>query len=413
MKKVKKIFGPGFTTGASDNDPSGIATYSQAGAQFGYGQLWTAIFTLPFLIVVQEMCTRISIVSKKGLATLLRENYHKSIAYFTCFVLAIGNTVNIGADLNAMAECASLILNLNFYVYLFFFVFLTLALEIFVPYKKYSKILLFFSFFLILYIFVVFRTEQDWKAIMINTILPTLKMNKDYLLNIIAILGTTISPYMFFWQSEQHMEEMKIKCKTQKLKKIKKSEEIKGMRVDTVTGMFISNIFMFFIIIVSSATLHVHGITNIESASQAAKALEPIAGNFASIIFAVGVIALGLLSIPVLAGTTAYVFSEVFIKKKGLDNKFHQAKFFYIVIIISVVVGLCTNFIPIKPFKMLYYSAVINGALAPILIFIIILLANNKKIMGKKSNGVFSNVVSGLLILLLVLSLIVFLVFLF
>lgn len=200
---MKKILGPGFITGASDNDPSGIATYSQAGAQFGYSQLWMALFTLPFLIVVQEMCTRIAIVTKKGLTTLLRENYPKSLTYFTCLILMIANTINIGADLSAMAECAKLIINLNFYFYLIFFVVLTLILEIFLPYKKYSKLLIFFSFFLILYVILAFQIEQNWKAIAMNSFLPTMQMNKDYILNFIAVLGTTISPYMFFWQSEQ------------------------------------------------------------------------------------------------------------------------------------------------------------------------------------------------------------------
>lgn len=411
--KTKKIFGPGFITGMSDNDPSGIATYSQSGAHFGYSQLWLSIYTLPLLIVVQEMCARISLVSKKGIITLLRENYHKSLVYFTSIILLIANSINIGADLNAMAECSNALINIHFYFYLLFFSIITILLMIFLNYKKYSKILVFFSIFLMAYIFIPFVTKQDMTLIIKNFFIPNIQMNKDFLLNLVAIIGTTISPYMFFWQPEQTLEEIKLKHKTQKVKPTDLKDEMKGMREDTISGMSISNIFMFFIIIVTAATLHANGIMNVESADQAAKALEPILGTYAFLIFSIGIISQGLLSIPILAGSSAYVCAEALRKKKGLDNKFSEAKFFYITIILAVLIGFIVNLTSLKPFKMLYYSAAINGILTPILIFVIMLIANNKKIMKRKSNGTFANVLSSLLIILTSISIVLFFVFLF
>jgi len=394
MFKLKKIIGPGFITGAADNDPSGIATYSQTGAQFGYSQLWTALYCVPFTIVIQEMCTRISIVTKKGITTTLSEHYNNYLVYFMTIVFFVANIVNIGADLNAVAECLQLLIGFNFYFWLFFISIVILLLEIFLSYKIYSKILYFFAFFVVCYVIVGLMSSEDWKKVFINTIIPYFSFNNEYFLNIIAVIGTTISPYMFFWQPAQQIEEIKNDHNSGQVIIKNKSKEIQYMRYDTIIGMVTSNLIMFFIILSAATILNKHGITNIETASDAAKALEPLAGKFSEIVFSIGIISLGLLTIPILAASSSYVFCEAFDKRCGLNEKFKKARYFYSVIILVVLSGLLVNLTGIKPFKMLYYAAALNGIIAPILIAIITLIASNKKIMGNKVNSIFSNVIS-------------------
>lgn len=398
MKKIKKLFeklGPGFITGASDDDPSGIATYSQTGAQFGYSQLWTAPFSFPFMTAVQEMCGRIGLVTGKGLAGVIRKNYARPILYLSVSILFIANTINIGADLGAMASSAGLIFNIPFVFWLVGITALTLILEIFVSYKVYARYLKFLTFSLFAYIFAVFIVRQDLIAILTSTIIPSFSFNNIYLFNIVAILGATISPYLFFWQADEEVEEEvekgKIIAMGKGIPKISKLD-ISEMRKDTILGMFFSNVVMFFIIATVASTLYTSGVHNIETADQAASALRPLAGDLAFLLFAAGIIGTGLLAVPILAGSASYAVSEAFGWREGLYRKFTQAHGFYGVIIIATIVGLLINFLHIPPFKMLYYTAILNGFCAPPLLIIILMISNNKKIMGERTNSLVSNI---------------------
>ena len=395
IKNFFKSAGPGFITGASDDDPSGIAVYSQTGSQFGYGQLWTALFSFPFMAAIQEMCGRIGLVTGKGLAGVIKKNYSKKILYFSVLVLLLANTINIGADLGAMASSGQLVFGISFIYWLLGITALTLVLEIFVSYKVYAKILKYFAFSLLSYVVVAFVVKQDWLQILVSTFVPTFALTKEYLFNIVAILGTTISPYLFFWQAneevEEEVEKRELKSMGAGIPKFKK-KDINNLRTDTISGMFFSNLIMFFIIVTTASTLGVHGMFNIETADQAAQALRPIAGDFAYLLFALGIIGTGLLAVPVLAGSASYALSEVFKMKEGLYRKFKQAHGFYGVITIATVVGLLVNFIGVPSFKMLYYTAILNGLAAPPLMFIIMKISNNKKILGRYTNKKISNV---------------------
>lgn len=397
IQKIKKLlsrFGPGFITGASDDDPSGIATYSQTGAQFGYSQLWTAPFSFPFMAVIQEMCGRIGMVTGKGLSGVIRKHYTKPILYFAVSLLLVANTVNIGADLGAMASAGQLLLGLPFILWLIPMALLTLALEILVSYRVYAKFLKYLTFSLFAYVITVFIVKQQWSQVLLSTVIPNVTFSKQYLLNVIAILGTTISPYLFFWQAGEEVEEEvefhKIRAMGKGVPKITRID-IRKMRYDTFIGMFFSNIVMFFIIATAASTLYKSGVTNIETATDAAIALKPLAGNFAFILFAAGIIGTGLLAVPVLAGSASYAISEAFGFKEGLSEKFMQARGFYAIIAVSTIIGLLVNFSHVPPFKMLYYTAILNGLIAPPLMILILLVSSNPTIMGKYTNSTFSN----------------------
>ncbi len=396
-KKLKKLLsklGPGFITGASDDDPSGIATYSQTGAQFSYTQLWTALFSFPFMTVIQEMCGRIGMVTGRGLSGVILKHYSKKVLYFAVFLLLLANTVNIGADLGAMASSGQLLLKLPYLIWLFAITAIILVLEIFVSYKVYARFLKYLSFTLFAYIVVALIVKQDWIKILSATILPSISLNRDYFLNIVAILGTTISPYLFFWQANEEVEEEvefhKIRAMGKGVPKITRID-IREMGIDTIIGMFFSQLVMFFIIVATASTLGAHGINNIDTATDAAQALKPIAGNFAFILFALGVIGTGMLAVPVLSGSASYAISETFGWKEGLNEKFKKARGFYAVITVATILGLLVNFSGIPPFKMLYYTAVLNGLIAPPLMILILLISSNPRIMGKYTNGKFSN----------------------
>ena len=398
MKKLKKFLsylGPGFITGASDDDPSGIATYSQTGAAFGYSQAWTALFSYPFMSVVQEMCGRIGMVTGKGLSGVIRHHYSAFVLYFAVLLLVIANTVNIGTDLGAMAASGQLLFGIPFIVWLLGVTALTLLLEVFVSYKVYSKYLKFLTFSLFAYVVTVFVVKQDWSEILVSTVFPSFSLNKDYLMNIVAILGTTISPYLFFWQAGEEVEEevaqSKLRVMGRGVPKIT-NRDIRGMRIDTLVGMFFSNLVMFFIIATPGSTLHANGIQNIETAPQAAEALRPLAGNLAYLLFAAGIIGTGLLAVPVLAGSASYALSEAFGWREGLYRRFTQAHGFYGIITIATLFGLMINFIQIPPFKMLYYTAILNGICAPPLMILIMRISSNQKIMGSNVNTRLSNV---------------------
>lgn len=396
LKNLFKIIGPGFITGASDDDPSGIATYSQSGAHFGYTQLWTAFFTTPFMIVIQEMCGRIGMVKGRGLALVIKERYGKKILLPIILLLVVANTINIGADLGAMAASAELVIGLPFIVLLIGMTVLTLVLEIFVSYKVYAKYLKYLALSLFTYVIVVFIVKQDWGTVAASTFIPKINFSKDYIMNIVAILGTTISPYLFFWQSNEEVEEEvatgKLETMDQGTPKVN-TKDIRRMRWDTIIGMIFSNLIMFFIIATAASTLFPNGINNVETAEQAAVALRPLAGNFASLLFLVGIMGVGLLGVPVLAGSASYAVAELFGWKSGLYRKLKAAHGFYGIVILATLVGLLVNFLGIKSFSMLYYAAIINGVVAPFLMIAIVLLAGDKKTMGKYVSSRFLSIV--------------------
>jgi len=394
LRRFFKIFGPGFVTGAADDDPSGIGTYSQTGAKFGYNQLWLALFSFPFMTAVQEMCGRIGMVTGTGLAGVIRKHYSRKILYGAVFLLFLANTINIGADLGAMAAAGQLVLGVPFIVWLVVITGISLFLQIRVPYPAYAKILKYLTLSLFAYIIVAFLVRQPWHEIAVKTLLPSFSTSRDYLFNIVAVLGTTISPYLFFWEADQEAEEdlaqHRVRGYGKGMPRVTLAD-LRAMRIDNVVGMFFSNLVMFFIIVTVASTLGLHGITDIQTANQAAEALRPLAGNITYLLFAVGVIGIGLLAVPVLAGSASYALSEALGWKAGLHYKFRQAHAFYITIAISMVIGAAINFLGIAPFQMLYFTAVLNGLVAPPLLVVLLLVSNNKKVMAKNTNGPLSN----------------------
>lgn len=388
MKEIGlwKRIGPGFITGAADDDPSGIATYAQTGAQFGYGQLWTALFSFPFMAAVQEMCGRIGMVAGEGLSAVIRRHYSRRVLAVVVGLLLVANTINIGADLGAMAAAAELVTGLPSVAWLIGLTALTLSLEVFVSYEKYARILKYLTLSLFAYVAAAFAVSQDWGAIVWSTFVPSFSFSREYVMNIVAILGTTISPYLFFWQADEEAEEgiiSRIRSLT--------AGDVRRMRLDTVFGMFFSNLVMFFIIVTAAFTLHANGITVVDTAARAAEALRPFAGDLAFFLFALGIVGMGLLAVPVLAGSASYAFAEAMGWDGGLHRKLREARGFYGVIMAATVVGLVVNLFGVPPFQMLYYTAVLNGICAPPLLVIILLAANNRKIMGRQTNGWLSN----------------------
>ncbi|MFA5132096.1 MAG: divalent metal cation transporter [Candidatus Paceibacterota bacterium] len=395
IARFKKAIGPGVITGIADDDPSGIATYAQTGAMFGFSQLWLALFSYPFMVAIQEMCGRIGMVTGKGLAGVIKKYYSRKILFGAVAVLAITNIINIGADLGAMASATQLILPVTFVQALFVLTAITIFTEVFIPYPTYVGILKYLALTVFAYVIAAFAVHQDWPKIFHLTIIPHITWTKEYILNVTAMLGTTISPYLFFWQADEEVEEELISNKLRTMGKGTpkiQSEDLQQMRTDTATGMLISNVVTFFIIITTASTLGAHGLTTVTSAAQVAESLRPFAGDFASLLFTLGIVGTGLLAVPVLAGSAAYAISEMFGWKEGLGKKFSQAKAFYAVIIISTLVGLLVNISSISPMVMLYYAAILNGLLAPPLMILILLIGNNKKILGDKVNGRLGNI---------------------
>jgi NRAMP (natural resistance-associated macrophage protein)-like metal ion transporter len=399
---IKKL-GPGLITGAADDDPSGIATYSQTGAQFGTGLLWLSVWTLPFMITIQEMCARIALVTGNGLAANIKHSYRKEIIHVVTILLLIANTFNIGANLGVMAKAVQLIrpgLSFTFLVILIGVICLTLP--VIIPYKKYARYLKWLVITLFSYIITGFIIHMDWQALFHDSIIPHITFSKDQILLITAILGTTISPYLFFWQTSQEVEEEITDGKmTVHSRRGTNLGEIKKMRTDIWTGMFLSNTIMFFIIAVCANTLYVNGIHNIDTASDAALALLPFAGSFATLLFSIGIIGTGLLAVPVLASSTSYAISESFGWKEGLYRRFKKAKAFYLVIIFSILVGIVTNFIGLHPIKTLIYSAIANGIIAPVIIIFIVHISNSHKIMGHYKNSKAQKIIGFLTIFLM------------
>lgn len=394
FKRFFKKLGPGLVTGAADDDPSGIATYAQTGAIFGYRQLWLSVFTLPFMVAAQETCGRIGMVTGKGLAGVIRARHGRIFLFGVVSLLFLANVVNIGADLGAMAASARLVWGIPFSAWLWGFAVLILILQVMVPYPKYAKILKYLTFSLFAYVVTLFLVKADWGAIASGAFLPHFEFSKDFILNVVAFLGTTISPYLFFWQSDEEVEEEVAKGRLRGMGKGVPRvypRDIRDMRRDTALGMLFSNLVSFFIIATTAATLHANSITGIATADQAAEALRPFAGDFAFLLFALGVVGTGLLAVPILAGSASYAFSEAMGWSEGLGKRFSKARGFYIVIIAATLLGILVNFSPIEPFEMLYYAAVLNGICAPPLLFVILKLGNDKKVMGKYVNSRASN----------------------
>jgi len=383
--------GPGLTTGAADDDPSGIATYSQAGAQYGFKLLWLAPFTFPLMAIVQEMCARIGLVTGRGLAANIRQYYPKWVLYICTALLFFANTLNIGADLGAMAKGVQLLFpHFGFMSLVFGFALLSLALQIFTTYEKYAKYLKWLALILLSYIFATLAIKDiDWNQIFTSAILPSITFSKDQIFLITAVLGTTISPYLFFWQTSQEVEEQILGGKTTlKLRREETTpQEVKNMRLDVWSGMFLSNLVMFFIIAACAATLFQSGITNITSAQDAASALKPIAGEKAYLLFALGIIGTGLLAVPVLAGSASYALSESFGWRNGLYRKLKEANAFYGVIILSTLIGLGINYFGFDPIKTLIYSAIFNGLISPVVLVLIVIMSSSKKMMGNWVNN--------------------------
>jgi NRAMP (natural resistance-associated macrophage protein)-like metal ion transporter len=383
------MLGPGLTTGASDDDPSGITTYSQTGAQFGFQYLWLAAWTFPFSAMVQEMCARIGLVTGRGLAGNIRTHFNRQVLYVCALMLFIANAVNIGADLGAMAKAAQLLNpRLSFGWLVVGFSALSLGLQIFTPYVRYARYLKWLAMVLLAYIFSAILAHLNWHDVLSRGFVPHLEFNKASIVLLCAILGTTISPYLFFWQTSQEVEEQILQGKITLAERRTATapEDVKSMRVDVWSGMFLSNLVMFFIIAACGGVLYAHGVTNIQSAAQAAEALRPFAGNATYFLFAVGIIGTGMLAIPVLAGSSSYTLSESFRWREGLYRPLNQAHAFYGVIIISMLVGLGINFLGIDPIKALIYAAFLNGLVAPVILALIVIISSNKKVMGRWVN---------------------------
>ncbi len=376
--------GPGLITGAADDDPSGIATYSQVGAQFGYGLAWTMLFSLPFMIVIQEISARIGCVTGRGIADNLRRHYRPWLVRTIVSLLLAANVINLGADVGAMGAALKLLLGGNARLYTTGFGILCIIAEIFVSYALYAGLLKWLTLSLFAYIAVVFTAHVPWSAALLGTLVPHLTFDADHATALVAVLGTTISPYLFFWQAGMEVEDRRHRnARPLCLAPGEAGPQLRRIRIDTVVGMAASNVIAIFIIYATAATLHVAGVTDIQTSSQAAEALRPIAGEFTFAIFAAGIIGTGLLAVPVLAGSGAYAVSEAFRWREGLDRRLLQAKSFYAAIAVSTMAGVGLNFTALDPVKALYWSAVVNGVLAAPVMAAMLLIGVNGRIMGR------------------------------
>ncbi|SFF45569.1 NRAMP family divalent metal transporter [Flavobacterium xueshanense] len=384
-----KKLGPGLVTGASDDDPSGIATYSQAGAAYGLSTLWTAIIAFPLMAAIQQMCARIGLVTSQGLTGTLKKHYPRPILYLMLLFSFPAIVMNIGADIAGMGAVGNLLLpsiDANYFSVLFTII--LLGLIVYLPYQKIAAVLKYLCIVMLVYFIVPFLYKQDFSEILKATFIPTIKFDKDFIAIIVGILGTTISPYLFFWQASVEVEEMKYKRKHLIVNK----KLIHNINQDVDFGMTVSAFVMYFIILTTGTVLFKGGIHQIDTVEQAAMALKPLAGNLAYLLFAVGVIGTGLIAIPVLSGSISYIITETFGWEQGLDKKFHEAKAFYVIIAISLILGLSLNYVGITPIQSLIYTAILYGLTAPVLIAIILHISNNKKIMGKNVNGRLANI---------------------
>jgi NRAMP (natural resistance-associated macrophage protein)-like metal ion transporter len=416
ITKILRSLGPGVITGAADDDPSGIATYSQAGAKYGLGMLWMTLFLLPMMIVIQEMCARIGLLSGKGLAALIKKKYSAKIIYPISSLLLIANTINIGADLGAMSASIKIIVpQIPFVVTSLLFSAIIIASEIFIPYDKYVKVLKYLVLSLFAYVITAIIVGGNLSQIFF-TIIPKISFSSDFAVMFVAVIGTTISPYLLFWQTSEEAEEDVAKHKIKEIGKGKPKvspKEIMSMKEDIGIGMFFSQIIMWSIIITSAGSLHFAGLTDIQTADQAASSLEPLvksfpnSGQISKLIFAFGIIGTALLAIPVLAASSAFALSDTFGWKEGLEKKFSQAKSFYLIIVVSTLLGTWISFSNISPIKALILTAVINAVVTIPILFLIMRIANDKKILHNKTNSRFSNIIGWITFAIMTISVIV------
>ncbi|TAJ79990.1 divalent metal cation transporter [bacterium] len=392
MVRYFKLLGPGLVTGASDDDPGGIATYSIAGASLGYGMLWTAIATLPLTIAVQLTCARIGLVSGRGLAGVLRHSYPRRLLYVACLLLLVANVFNISADLGGMAEVVEMLTGVRSIVFVPLFGFLTLAVTVYTSYATFARYLKWLTVVLFAYVIAPFLARPDWARVLWATVLPDLSRDPNYMATLVGILGTTISPYLFFWQASQEVEEEKaLGRRTLAQRRGATEHELHDARLDVITGICLSNLVFYFIILTTASTLYRAGQRDIQSARQAAEALKPLAGDAAYFLFALGLIGTGLLAIPVLAGSASFAVAELFGWRAGLDLSPRRARRFYLVLAGAIVIGMILDLLNTNPIRMLFWSAVLNGVLAPPLLVLVMLVGNNRKVMGEHANGFWLN----------------------
>ena len=388
--------GPGLVTGASDDDPSGIGTYSQAGAAFGFGLLWTAWITLPLAAAVQETAGRLGLVTGQGLAALIKERFPRWVLFGAVTLVAVANGFNIGADLGSMAASVRLLVPVPQALLLVAMAGLMVGLEILLPYERYAKVLRWLTLSLAAYVAVLFVIDVNWGSVLRQTLIPRISWTRPEIAMLIAILGTTISPYLFFWQASEEVEERHLEKKH-----AVDREHLSLMRADVLAGMASAVLVMFAIMVASAATLGRHGVTTVQTAQQAAEALRPIAGRLASLLFTLGIVGTGLLAVPVLAGSTAYALSEAFGWREGLGRKFRRARKFYLVMAVAMLVGLALNFGGIDPIRALYFAAILNGVAAPPLILLMLILSNHQPTCGKWTGRRWSNALVGLALVLM------------
>jgi NRAMP (natural resistance-associated macrophage protein)-like metal ion transporter len=393
VRRYFRVLGPGLVTGAADDDPSGIATYSIAGASFGYGLLWTAGFTFPLMAAIQLVCARIGLVSGRGLAGAIRQHYPRPFLYLACAVLLVANVFNIAADLSGMADAIEMLTGLSSHVTVPILGILLLVVTVYTSYRAFANYLKWLTAVLFAYVAAAFLAKPDWHAILTATVVPTIHWDLDWTTTFVGVVGTTISPYLFFWQASHEVEEEKAKGRnTVAQRRGATADELRDAAVDVTTGMLFSNIVMYFIMLTTAATLFGGGHASIESSRQAAEALRPVAGKGAYLLYTLGIIGTGLLAVPVLAGSASYAVAELFRWRAGLDLRPGQASGFYVVLGLAMAGGTVLDLLDINPLRMLFVSAVLNGVLAPPLLVLVMLVGNNRKIMGRHTNGVWLNV---------------------
>jgi NRAMP (natural resistance-associated macrophage protein)-like metal ion transporter len=411
LVRYLKILGPGLVTGAADDDPSGITTYSMAGASLGYGMLWMAVVTLPLMAAVQLICARVGLVTGRGLAAAIRSHYPRPFIYVACLLLLVANVFNIAADLSGMAGVTHMLIGVPALVSVPIVGALILIITIYSTYATFARYLKWLTAVLLAYVVTAFLAKPDWGQVALATLMPRLQWDSLYVTTMVAVLGTTISPYLFFWQASHEVEEEKAQGRRSLAERRgATAHELADARLDVGTGMFFSNLVMFFIMLATGATLHASGKTEIESARQAAEALRPLAGDSAYLLFAAGLVGTGLLAVPILAGSASFAIAEVFGWRAGLDLRPRRGRGFYLVFAGAVIAGMALNLAGTNPIRMLFLSALLNGLLAPPLLLLVMLVGNNRTIMGERANGPWLNVLGWLATALMSLAAVAFFV---